>query len=106
MEQMPNDLLCAVRKKAVGYTAEECVEEYGVNDGQLTLCKRKVTIKEVPPDLSAVKMLMELDGTSPYEKMSEEELEKEKNRLLQLLKEKDNETYKNTVQDTLRDGSV
>lgn len=87
MEDISNELLCAVRKKAVGYTAEECVEEYGVNDGQLTLCKRKVTVKEVPPDLSAVKMLIEMDGVDPYEKMSETELENEKNRLLQLLKE-------------------
>ena len=77
MEEMPNDLLCAVRKKAVGYTAEECVEEYGVSEGQLTLCKRKITVKEVPPDLSAVKMLMDLDEASPYENMSEEELENE-----------------------------
>lgn len=97
MEEMPNDLLCAVRKKAVGYTAEECVEEYGVSEGQLTLCKRKITVKEVPPDLSAVKMLMDLDEASPYENMSEEELENEKNRLLQLLKEKEYETDKNTV---------
>jgi hypothetical protein len=97
MEEMPNDLLCAVRKKAVGYTAEECVEEYGVSEGQLTLCKRKITVKEVPPDLSAVKMLMDLDEANPYENMSEEELENEKNRLLQLLKEKEYETDKNTV---------
>ena len=97
MEEMPNDLLCAVRKKAVGYTAEECVEEYGVSEGQLTLCKRKITVKEVPPDLSAVKMLMDLDKANPYENMSEEELENEKNRLLQLLKEKEYETDKNTV---------
>ena len=93
MEEMPNDLLCAVRKKAVGYTAEECVEEYGVSEGQLTLCKRKITVKEVPPDLSAVKMLMDLDEANPYENMSEEELENEKNRLLQLL-------------NSLRNGSV
>ena len=97
MEEMPNDLLCAVRKKAVVYTAEECVEEYGVSEGQLTLCKRKITVKEVPPDLSAVKMLMDLDEANPYENMSEEELENEKNRLLQLLKEKEYETDKNTV---------
>ncbi len=97
MEDMQNDLLCAVRKKAVGYTAEECVEEYGVNDGQLVLCKRKITVKEVPPDLSAVKMLMEMDGIDPYENMSEEELETEKKRLLLLLKEKENEIDKNAI---------
>ena len=97
MEQIPENLLCAVRKKAEGYTQEECVEEYGVSEGQLSLCKRKVTIKEVPPDLGAVKMLMEMGGENPYEKMSEEELENEKNRLLNLLKEKQNETNQHTL---------
>ena len=97
MEQIPENLLCAVRKKAEGYTFEECVEEYGVSEGQLSLCKRKVTVKEVPPDLSAVKMLMEMGGENPYEKMSEEELENEKNRLLNLLKEKQNETNQHTL---------
>jgi hypothetical protein len=97
MEQLPQNLLSAIRKKAEGYIQEECVEEYGVSDGQLSLCKRKVTIKEVPPDLSAVKMLMEMGGENPYEKMSEEELENEKNRLLKLLKEKQNETDKHTL---------
>jgi hypothetical protein len=96
-QDFSENLLCAVRKKAVGYTVEECVEEYGVSEGQLTLCKRKITVKEVPPDLSAVKMLMDLDEANPYENMSEEELENEKNRLLQLLKEKEYETDKNTV---------
>ena len=97
MQQLPENLIFAVRKKAEGYTQEECVEEYGVNDGQLTLCKRKITVKEVPPDLSAVKMLMEMGEENPYEKMSEEELENEKKRLLRLLKEKQNETDKDTL---------
>ncbi len=101
MEKLSEDLLCAVRKKAEGYTAEESVEEYGVTDGKLTLCKRKVTLKEVPPDLSAVKMLMEMGESDVYGAMSEQELENEKQRLLKLLKENQHETDKNTVQDPL-----
>lgn len=92
MQQLPKKLLLAVKKKAEGYKTEECVEEYGVNEGILTLCKRKVTLKEVPPDLSALKMLMEIDGGDEYETMSEEQLQAEKQRLLKLLKEKENET--------------
>jgi hypothetical protein len=40
---------------------------------------------------------MEMGGENPYEKMSEEELENEKNRLLNLLKEKQNETNQHTL---------
>ena len=97
MQQLPKDLLSAVRRKAEGYKTEECVEEYGVNEGQLTLCKRKVTLKDVPPDLTAVKMLMEISSGDEYETMSEEELQQEKQRLLKLLKEKENETNKYTL---------
>ena len=40
----------AVRKKAVGYTTSECVDEYSLMDGELCVVKRKITTKEVPPD--------------------------------------------------------
>ena len=97
MQNLPKEFLLAVKKKAEGYKTEECVEEYGVNEGQLTLCKRKVTLKEVPPDVSALKMLMEISGGDEYETMSEDELQKEKERLLKLLKEKENETNQHSV---------
>lgn len=31
----------AVRKKAVGYTTSECVDEYSLMDGELCVVKRK-----------------------------------------------------------------
>jgi hypothetical protein len=81
-------LIKAVRKRAVGYTSEECVEEYAVIDGELQLSKRKVTQKDVPPDCGAVKLLLELIPADPYAQMSEKQLEEEKTRLLGLLKNK------------------
>ncbi len=56
-----------------------------MTDGEYKLVKRKVTTREIPPDIKAVKLL--LDGGSD-ENFSDEELEEEKQRLLKLLKEK------------------
>lgn len=53
-------------------------------DGELKLVKRKVTKRDIPPDIKAVKLL--LDGK---EELSDEELEEEKQKLLKMLKEND-----------------
>ncbi len=60
------------------------MEEYVLTDGEYKLVKRKVTTREIPPDIKAVKLL--LDGGND-EAFSDEELEEEKQRLLKLLKE-------------------
>lgn len=44
--------------------------------------KKKITKREIPPDIKAVKMLM--DGR---EELSDEELEEERQKLLDMLKE-------------------
>ena len=73
-------------KKALGYDVKEIVEEYvSDEDGTVKLSKKKVTKKNVPPDLTALKMLLESD--KPISSMSDKELEKEKTRLLELLKQ-------------------
>lgn len=82
----------AVRKKAIGYESREIAEEYAIVDGVETLIKRKVSIKENPPDISALKMLLEL--SPPDESMSESELKREKIRLIKLLMEEENGTDK------------
>lgn len=73
-----------IEKLAHGYSVEEITEEYGVEDGELKLVKRREVKKEVPPDLKAVKLLEEADD---YSALSDEELEAEKKRLLLQLKE-------------------
>lgn len=71
-------LMNALRKKAMGYTVSESMTEY---DGEGNEVKNKITTKEVPPDLSAIKMLLELEGDG-NELPSEEELLAEKKKLL------------------------
>lgn len=54
------------------------------------MIKRKVVSKNVPPDVSAAKLLIDIEGDlSSLKNMSDEQLEKEKQRLISLvLKEK------------------
>ena len=80
----------ALIKKALGYDSTEVVEEYVTGEeGEIKLTKKKVTKKNVPPDITAIKMLMELEDV-PIEEMTDEELEREKARLLKLLKDYQN----------------
>ncbi len=78
----------AILKVALGYSLEEVTEEYGVEDGELKLVKRRETKKDVPPDLKAVKLLLE---EKDYSALSDEELKAEKRRLLAQLKEEAND---------------
>ncbi len=79
----------AIMKVALGYTVGEVTEEYGVEGGELKLLKRKETRKEVPPDLKAVKLLEE---ETDYSSMTDEELEREKRRLIKELSEEKEDT--------------
>ena len=76
----------ALMKVATGYSVEEVTEEYAEVDGEMKLLKRKETKKDVPPDLKAVQILL-AGQEGGIERLSDEELEKEKNRLLQELLE-------------------
>ena len=49
------EIKSAIMKVALGYSLEEVTEEYGVEDGELKLVKRKETKKDIPPDLKAVR---------------------------------------------------
>jgi hypothetical protein len=80
-------------KKALGYDVKEVVEEYVNEDGEIKLTKKKVTKKNVPPDMTALKILLD-EREQPIERMSDEVLEEEKNRLLKLLEENFNKENK------------
>ena len=85
------ELIEALIKKALGYDVTEVVEEYvGNDDGEVKLSKKKVTTKNVPPDMSALKILLD-DSQKEVGQMTDEELEKEKIRLINLLKEIQND---------------
>lgn len=77
-------LKTALLKKALGYEAKEVIEEYVSDDGEIRLSKKKVTKKNVPPDITAIKLL--LGEKTPLTEMSDEELLKERERLIGLLK--------------------
>ncbi|MDE6504916.1 MAG: hypothetical protein K2L42_03510 [Clostridia bacterium] len=73
----------ALLRCATGLSASETVEEFAVDgDGELKLVKKRVTKREIPPDIKAVKLLMEEGG-----ELSDEQLESERQRLLKLLEE-------------------
>ena len=80
------DLEQALIKKALGYDATEVVEEYVGDGDEIKLSKKKVTTKNVPPDMSALKFLLD-ESQKDVGEMSDQELYEEKVRLLCLLKE-------------------
>ena len=75
----------ALIKCAVGFDTSEVVEEYAADGDELKPVKRKVTRRDVPPDIKAVKML--LDGEAGVAELSDEELEERRQKLIEMLKE-------------------
>ncbi|HIZ02842.1 MAG TPA: hypothetical protein H9727_00985 [Candidatus Borkfalkia avistercoris] len=75
----------ALRRRALGFEAEEVVEEYAFQEGEAVLLKRKVTKKTVPPDVAAAKLLSEEE--KPLAALTPRELQEQKARLLALLRE-------------------
>lgn len=95
MDKNEKSIKKALKKRALGYDSTEVTEEYTDDgDGGVKLVKRKVVKKNVPPDVSAVKLLIEMDGQEVgIESFTDEELEAEKQRLIKILKENyDNKT--------------
>lgn len=80
---MENENL-GLEKLANGFNNIETIEDYAIDEesGELKLVKKRVTTKYVPPDLEAYKMLY---GTTNFDALSDEELEKEKVRLIKTL---------------------
>ncbi len=85
---MDKELLSGLLKKAKGYSYKEVQEEYSVKeDGEIALTKRKVTEKYCPPDSGALKAYIELNGERKVEDFTDEELERERDRLLAALRD-------------------
>ena len=78
----------ALLKKALGYDFDEIIEEYVVDDdGNEKLSKKKITKKYISPDIPAAKVLLEsyMGQSSKYEDMTDDELKEEKQKLIKLL---------------------
>ena len=80
----------ALYSKALGFTTQEVTEEYGISGDEFVLQKRKTSTKVYAPDLTALQMILEKEGDdkNEYANMTDEELQKEKERLICQLKEK------------------
>ena len=74
-------------KAAKGYEVAEVTVEYAEVNGKMQVTKRKETKKEVPGDLKALQLLLESERVKEGfpTALSDEELEKEKQRLLEEL---------------------
>ena len=84
MQDIENDLLRqALIKKATGYDTDEVISEYVFTDDEERIVKKKVTTKSIPPDITAIKML--LSTTEDYNDLSDEQLVAERDRLIGLL---------------------
>ena len=81
---MESEIISALKKRALGYEAQEVTEEYSSSEEGVKMVKRKVVLKPVPPDVTAVKILMELEGDKNVTSLTDEELELEKQRLISL----------------------
>ena len=80
----------ALIKKAMGLSVDEVIEEYAQDDEtkDLKLVKKKVTKKQLPPDIQAVRALIEISNladSDTYVNMSDEELVKERDKLIEIL---------------------
>ncbi len=89
-QSLQKKIIKSLEKRARGYELQEVLEEYVLDDESLKLAKRKVSTKQIPPDTMAIKVLLELDSLQQDNKLSQltdEELLKEKEKLLSYLKE-------------------
>ena len=82
-----------------GLTSKEVTTEYVVDEetGKMKVVKQKVNEKTIPPNVDLLKLLYSTvsQPKDDYEKMTDEELEREKIRLIKELKEGENVGGKN-----------
>ncbi|MBR2052833.1 MAG: hypothetical protein IJ959_01620 [Clostridia bacterium] len=83
----------ALIKKAVGFQVEEVIEEFSIDEnGNQVLTKRKKTTKNIPPDVSAIKILLAYYDEKTFDElnaMTDEELRQQRDLLLHSLQKFD-----------------
>ena len=89
----------ALKQTIAGLTLTETTTEYTLDEetGKLKIVKQKIQEKMLPPNVDLMKMLYQqvVEPKNNFEELSDEELEKEKQRLLKELKEGANVGGKN-----------
>lgn len=90
MEKFKSKIEKSIIKKALGYNYKEVIDEFAIDGKKKTLTKRKVTTKNVPPDLGAVKMLLEelTEDEKDFSNLTDEELVEEIKKAIENLKYK------------------
>lgn len=85
---MDEDLIKSLLKRAKGYRYNEVQEEYSVKeDGEFVLTKKKIVKKYCPPDSSAFRNYLDIANEQTTANMSDEQLEKEKQKLIEQIKD-------------------
>ena len=84
---LSKELLDNLLKRATGYTEKERTIEYAIDDeGNRKPIKERTQDKVYPPDMQALKLYLELsEQKENLRELTDEELEKEKVRLLKIL---------------------
>lgn len=87
-------MLKAFKDCVSGIKTKEITTEYVVDDetNELKISKQKVQEKILPPNIDLLKLIYQqlVEDENNYEQLTDEELSKEKERLLKQLKEKEN----------------
>lgn len=90
--------LKALKQCITGMTTEEITSEFVRDDesGKMIMVKQKKVEKNLPPNTDLIKLIYQKlsEKTIDYNKLSDEDLEKEKQRLLKQLKEKEDVSRK------------
>lgn len=85
--------LKAIEKCMLGTNVIETVSEYALDDekNEMKLVKQKISEKTIPPNTDIIKLVFQSceEEKKDYENLTDEELEKEKQRLIKQLKEKE-----------------
>ena len=97
LEELDDETFKAIKKLIKGFCVKEVINEYVLDDnGNKQLTKQKISKKAVPPNTDIVKMIFNKNETQTtnFEGWTDAELEKEKQRLLKLLKKGENNEYR------------
>ena len=97
LEDLDEETFRAIKRLVKGFCLKEVVEEYAIDaNGDMKLSKQKISKKVVPPNTDILKMLFTKSETptTSFEDWSDADLEKEKQRLLKLLKKGENNEYR------------
>ena len=92
IESLDKKTIEAIKKLITGLTTTEEVNEYQLDEekGKMILVKQKIKTNQLPPNIDIIKLLFNKQaGEEDYSNYTEEELLKEKEILINQLKEEE-----------------